>query len=199
MTTSESTKEIFEALAAAQGDAQNVAKDKQGYGYRYSSLDSITEMLRPILAKNGLAVMHSEEIADGAVTVETIVTHKSGEWVKVKAVSPYNQLKGMNDYQSIGAALTYLRRYSVASLFNIASDEDIDVKPSAAKQRQSANKAQPAAQRQETLSDYLKRHGVDAKRFCAANQITNAEQAQALLADKGALDEMIARFKGVAA
>ena len=56
-------------------------------------------------------------------------------------------------------------------------------------------KQQPTAKRQETLSDYLKRHGVDAKRFCAANQITNAEQAQTLLADKGALDEMITRFK----
>ena len=49
-------------------------------------------------------------------------------------------------------------------------------------------------QREETLSEYLKAKGVNAKQFCAKNNITTSEQAKALLKDKGALDAMIESF-----
>jgi len=198
MTTSESVESISQAMAAAQGEAQNVPKDAQGYGYFYSKLETILEMLRPILQKNGLSIIQSQSIGEQFVIVETMITHTSGEWIKTTAMSHYTQLRGMNDYQSIGSAITYLRRYSIASLFNIASEEDTDGSVSATKQRQSEDKAQPAAVKQETLSDYLKQRGVDAKAFCIAHKITNATQAQALLADKNTLNTMIKQFGGSA-
>ena len=36
------------------------------------------------------------------------------------------KLAGMNDYQSLGSALTYFRRYHLVVAFGILTDEDVD-------------------------------------------------------------------------
>ena len=36
------------------------------------------------------------------------------------------QLKGMNDFQVMGSAITYLRRYSLSSVLGLVTDKDTD-------------------------------------------------------------------------
>jgi len=36
------------------------------------------------------------------------------------------QLKGMNDFQVLGSAITYARRYSLSMMLGIVTDEDND-------------------------------------------------------------------------
>ncbi len=58
----------------------------------------------------------------------TIVFHvESGEQIESKTAIPQGvQLKGMNDFQVLGSAISYLRRYCISSILGIVSDKDTD-------------------------------------------------------------------------
>jgi hypothetical protein len=60
--------------------------------------------------------------------MKTIVFHiESSESIESLADIPMNvQLKGMNDYQVMGSAFTYFRRYTLSSMLGLVTDKDID-------------------------------------------------------------------------
>jgi hypothetical protein len=122
VTTSEQINEIATALAAAQGEVQNVVKDAKNPHFKsnYATLDAITDTVRPVFAKHGLAVVQIPNCVDNIVTVETIVTHKSGQWIRGVTSSPITKA----DPQGVGSACTYLRRYSLAAIASLAQTDD---------------------------------------------------------------------------
>lgn len=130
MKHSDSIANLAAALVAAQADIKAVGKDSVNphFKSKFASLDSIIDMVRPALAKHGLAVVQGAtlpESHDGILigfTVETMLVHKSGEWITNGAVLPMVKA----DPQGAGAAMTYGRRYSLAALLSISTDEDDD-------------------------------------------------------------------------
>lgn len=193
MRTSEELNELATALVTAQGELKDITKNKQGYGYMYATLESILAVTRPILAKNGLAVVQSHGNDANLITVTTRIIHKSGQWLEDTGGVDYQVLRNMNNAQSVGSAITYLRRYQISSFLNITSDEDIDGEPDK-KQQKGQNPQQP---RQETINGYLTSKGIKGKHanvFCTQHGITSAEIAKEWLGDKQRLNNAIAQF-----
>lgn len=64
----------------------------------------------------------------GGKSVRTIVFHiDTGETIESSIDIPEGViLKGMNDFQVLGSAISYLRRYSISSILGIVSDKDTD-------------------------------------------------------------------------
>lgn len=131
MKHSDSIASLAASLVAAQADMKAVAKDSVNPAFRskFASLDNIVETVRPILAKHGLAVVQgaSNPITDEAgalcgFAVETMLVHKSGEWLQNTALMPLSKV----DPQGSGSAMTYGRRYSLSALLALATDEDDD-------------------------------------------------------------------------
>lgn len=128
MEHSESLAALGAALAAAQGEIENAhtnAENKayargNGPGYKYANLAEILNTARPVLAKHGLAVVQAPMFADGICTVETMLLHKSGEWLSFPTSAPVQKA----DPQGVGSATTYLRRYSLAALCGMAQEDD---------------------------------------------------------------------------
>ena len=60
------------------------------------------------------------------IGVESILMHESGEFVAERIVIPLTEEKGKTKVQCAGSTLTYLRRYSWASILGMYSDEDSD-------------------------------------------------------------------------
>lgn len=56
----------------------------------------------------------------GMVAVTTILLHKSGEWMRDTLSMP----TGGNGAQGVGSALTYGKRYGLASILGIATEDD---------------------------------------------------------------------------
>lgn len=114
---------IYKALSAFQQEIEPITKDATGYGYKYISLPSMIETINPVLAKHGLGFYQP---LDGKA-VKTILFHiESGDVIESSIDIPQDvELKGMNAYQSLGSAITYLRRYSLASVLGLV-DEDND-------------------------------------------------------------------------
>ena len=115
---------IFKALANFQQEVPVIHKDTQGYGYTYADLPKVFEVINPLLKKHGLGF---SQLLQGQ-SIQTILFHvESGETLESSTDIPQNvNLKGMNEYQVLGSAITYLRRYSISSILGIVTDKDTD-------------------------------------------------------------------------
>lgn len=122
MTHSDQIDQIAAALAKAQGEIQNVVKDAKNPHYKsdYATLDAVTDTVRPIFAKNGLAIVQIPTSENGIATVHTLITHSSGQWIKGDTACPLSKA----DAQGLGSATTYLRRYATSAAANIAQTDD---------------------------------------------------------------------------
>ncbi len=117
------------ALALAQGAMLNGTKDKQGYGYKYMTLDSLTDIARPALSANGISVLQSHELIKGAapsVVTHTTVMHVSGQWHKSSLELPMQPMKQLSPAQMIGVVCSYGRRYSLQAICLVAAEDDTD-------------------------------------------------------------------------
>lgn len=124
MTQSEVINELASALSKAQGEMQAAIKDKINPFYKssYADLGSVWDAARPVLSKYGLCVMQTTELLADKIVMVTTLAHTSGQWVK--SYLPLNPSK--NDSQGIGAAITYLRRYSLSAIVGVVCDDDDD-------------------------------------------------------------------------
>lgn len=124
LRTSANIGALAAALAAAQGEMEPAPKDSVNphFKSRYADLASCVRVAGPVLAKHGLAVVQAPlvDTATGMVGLVTRLLHKSGEWIesdywcKPRDLSP----------QSVGASITYLRRYAYCAMTGLVSDDD---------------------------------------------------------------------------
>jgi len=79
------------------------------------------------MKKHGLGFTQLINTKEGVNYLATVVFHvESGEQIESNCMIPYVQLKGMNDYQSFGSAVSYFRRYCLSSILCLVSDKDLD-------------------------------------------------------------------------
>jgi ERF superfamily protein len=142
MTTerSESIKELAGALAKAQAAIQPAKKESENPHFRskYADLSSIWDACREPLAKNGLSVLQMPTDSEaGRVGLTCMLLHSSGEYISCTVSTKLRQ----EDAQSVGSALTYLRRYTLAAMVGIVADEDDDGNSASAPGRQQSTSA----------------------------------------------------------
>ena len=127
MNKSESIDLLSKALVKAQAEMPAVTMDATNpfFKSRYATLGAIIEATRPVLAKYGLAVSQFpvSDSESGMIGVETMLIHESGQWLSAQIAV---KVEDKNPSQAAGSAITYLRRYSLAAVLGIYSDEDDD-------------------------------------------------------------------------
>jgi hypothetical protein len=122
MITSESIDQMATALAHAQGEMENAGKSAANpfFKSKYADLASVWDACRGPLTKYEIAVVQSPSAAGAVVSLETLLVHRSGQWLRgtitvtAKDDSP----------QSVGSAITYLRRYALQSFVGVAPADD---------------------------------------------------------------------------
>lgn len=140
MKHSEQLNEIAKALSGLQSEIRDAEKDTQGYGYKYADLYQVLSLIRPLLAKFGLAFTQHVSNADDKVVIETMIMHSSGQWLSSEIAMPPTPNKNMSAAQSVGSAITYGRRYALTAIFGITQTaEDTD----AAHERYDQKKSEP--------------------------------------------------------
>lgn len=128
MEMSENIGELAKALSAAQSEISNAKKDTKADKYKYADLAQLIEISRGPLTKNNIALLQPVASNDGGkLTVSTVLIHSSGQWIKTTAELPQAVLHGgagKNPIQVAGSAITYMRRYQLAGMLNIAQEDD---------------------------------------------------------------------------
>ena len=117
-------KNLFKKIAEFQQEVPVIHKGTQGYGYSYADLPTIFEKINPLLKKNGLGFT---QLLSGTAIKTIIFDVESGESIESIADIPQGvNLKGMNDFQVLGSAITYIRRYALSAALGLVTDIDND-------------------------------------------------------------------------
>lgn len=101
----------------------NLAKGKQGYGYKYTDLAQIHEYLE----ENNITYWQYTESQDGNDYIMTVLTIDGKELPPRRGCKiPTSGLGGgkTNAAQELGAAITYARRYSLLMVLGLATEDD---------------------------------------------------------------------------
>lgn len=139
-------KNLYKALADLQQEAPVILKETTGYGYQYADWPTILGVVNPLMKKYGLGFTQGINylITGDTVSgvVETAVFHiETGEVLMCKTPIPQGvSLKGMNDFQVLGSAITYIKRYALSSLLGLVTDKDNDAHGEQVKKEVKGNK-----------------------------------------------------------
>lgn len=124
MQKSEQINEIAKALCAAQLEMKHAIKDAKNPFFRsdYATLAAISDACLPALNKQGIAVTQTTGHFESSRSVSLVTTlmHVSGQWIQ--SIYPVDPIKA--DPQSLGSALSYARRYSLAGITGVVVGDD---------------------------------------------------------------------------
>jgi len=125
---SDSINELAAALAKVQAimPAAKMNATNPFLKNKYADLGSVIEAARAPLSTNNLSISQLVSGNDEAISVTTMLMHSSGQWLESTVSMAVGVEKGKSAAQVAGSIITYLRRYSLASILGIYADEDSD-------------------------------------------------------------------------
>lgn len=123
---------LYSALSKAQSEIKPPKKDKnvdfsangRRIKYSYASLADIIECIRKPFANHGLSFCQSMQLENGSFLLVTSIFHSSGA-ERITSTMPLPDPTTMKP-QDFASILTYFKRYSLASLAGVESEEDDD-------------------------------------------------------------------------
>ena len=119
---SEAINELAAALSKAQAAMEGATKDSENphFKAKYADLGNCWVACRKALTDNGLGIIQIPS-ADGAnVTVTTMLTHSSGQFIE----GSLSMIAQKNTPQGVGSCITYARRYALSAFVGIAPEDD---------------------------------------------------------------------------
>lgn len=121
---SDSLDLLAQALSKVQAKLKPAIKDQTNPFFRskYADLSSVWDACRGLLAENGISVIQSGAKIDveGIVALETTLLHTSGQFVSgITMMKPTK-----NDPQGVGSCISYARRYALASMVGVVTEDD---------------------------------------------------------------------------
>jgi hypothetical protein len=129
---SNTTTEIGKALAGAFADIDHATKNASNPHFKstYANLAEVLDVVRATFKKHGLAIVQFpgpiKKDADlTTVAITTTIVHTSGEMMGTTMEMPVNADKnGRITPHAVGSAITFGRRYALASAAGITQEDD---------------------------------------------------------------------------
>jgi len=111
-------KHINEKLFNLQQEIGGISKLESNpfYNSKYFDINSLIKQLNPLLLKHNLLLL--QPIEDNKVVTKIICVESNSN------VSSFLTIPAVSDPQKLGGAITYLRRYTLASLLGLQAEDD---------------------------------------------------------------------------
>lgn len=125
MEFSQNTNEIFKAMANFRTNLKQPEKSAKNPFFKsaYVPLEGVVSAIDKAIENTGLSYIQNTMSEGQEVSVQTVILHESGEYI---ICDPLSMPASKAEAQQFGSALTYCRRYSLASAFGVCSDYDDD-------------------------------------------------------------------------
>lgn len=126
MTEEIETKSIAEAMFYFHRLVKQPAKTASNpfFKSKYVPLEEVVKAIDITCDKLGISYIQAPIYdSEQGYGLETTIIHKNGE---TKTFSPFYVDMKMADPQKVGSLITYLRRYTLSSIFGICSETDDD-------------------------------------------------------------------------
>ena len=145
-------KNIYQKLALAKAEIGAISKDSTNpfFKSKYFDINNLLAHVEPILNEHGLLLL--QPIEDGNVMTIIINTDNSEE---VRSGIP---LPEFNDPQKLGSAITYYRRYTLASLLALQAEDD-DANSAKPKPQPTKPKLKVGTEAFDKATEYIKNGG----------------------------------------
>jgi ERF superfamily len=110
------------AFNKAQSEMGLIKKTDQGHRHKYASIDTVLEVVIPILNKHGIN-FHQVPLSknEHGERLMTLLTHVSGQYISFGSIKI---LHNPDDIQSLGGGITYTRRYACVSVLGLGQEDD---------------------------------------------------------------------------
>lgn len=177
---------IAAALASAQGEIKNPAKDKTAkissqkgqYSYTYADFATSLDAIRPVLAKHKLAIVQAPFMRESFVMLHTRIVHESGEWLGNEY--PVGMVA---DHRTMGSALSYARRYALFPLLGVQGEDDDDGQADQERPRYEPRREAPLV---ETIAEtYIKKLNDAASAEAFEQEVNSARAAWSRIDGRG--------------
>ena len=157
----------------AQASIGHAIKDRENPFFKstYADLASIWDACREPLTKNGLSVTQLISAGGAVIKVTTILLHATGQFISTELTMKADK----ETPQALGSAITYARRYSLAAIVGISSDDD-DGNTSSGK---------PVVAKPQKKSDKRKISEEVIKRFTKAKELLGESDFNLVLLENG--------------
>lgn len=140
-------------LIAIQNELKAPKNQRNNFGnYNYRSCEDILEAVKPLLKKQGLALIVKDDVRciEGRFYVEATATLFDEEGKQIASTSALareeENKKGMDASQLTGATSSYARKYALNGLFAIDDNKDADATNTHGKEEtKPTTKKQPAS------------------------------------------------------
>ena len=127
------TNKLMKKLLAVQAELKAPKNQFNNFGnYAYRSAEGILEAVKPLLVKNGLTILISDDIENigGFNYIKSTVRIFDVETGEFDSASGYaresQNKKGMDDSQMTGTCSSYARKYALNGMFLIDDTKDAD-------------------------------------------------------------------------
>ena len=129
LLSSEELKEAQKSLMKAYVDTQHIldqpGKNHDGYGYKYADLNDVISSIQAATEDLDIAYIQQPVTHGGQTGIHNYLINSQGA---IFDFGSYLIDLGKPSPQEHGKCLTYVRRYSISSIFGIASEDDTDAK-----------------------------------------------------------------------
>jgi hypothetical protein len=136
--TTEQQAQLFASLVKAIAECKDVHADATNpfHKSKYATLSAHLSSIKPIFAKHNLAILQFPIGTYESVGVRTCIIHSNGAIISADAFIPVSETRKKDkqtgeEYgtremsgQQAGSIYSYLRRYSLASIAGVATDDD---------------------------------------------------------------------------
>ena len=171
MKQSEDIAKLAAALTKAQSEMGGAVKDSRNPFFKsnYADLTSVIKAIKEPFSNNGLSFIQLPVNDGHDVGICTRLIHESGEWIEEQFTTPLQKV----DPQSVGALISYYRRFCLQAMCGIPSVDDDgetltrSVKPD----NKNITPSQVSA-----LKELITSTKTDVKRFCKAYNIDDVSE-----------------------
>lgn len=176
MQHSDSTKELWGAFAKFRAQVKQPQKTANNpyFNSKYVTLEGVMQAVDAALPGTGLAYCQLVENCENGVSVSTLITHSSGEWM---LVDPLTLTPTKRDPQGQGSAITYAKRYQLSAAFGISSDIYDDGNAGTFEDRNMDNRQQSGYQRHPSRNSSYRRQNTNQGNR-TSSQPSTPQQAQ---------------------
>jgi len=121
---------LLKKIAEFKQKAPILHKATKGYSYTYTDLTAIFKAINPLMKEVGLGftqgIDYLKEQDVNVITTEVFCV-ETGENIKsTMKLDESVTLKGMNQHQANGSAITYVKRYQISAMLGLITDKEID-------------------------------------------------------------------------
>lgn len=162
---------IYRQLFEVQKELSTLPKNRTAHKYKYTDLDTVVQVIKPIMQKNNIAFVQSiGTAADGGIVLTTRIFNTESEFIEDSVMVPTITDKYLNSAQTLGMSITYMRRYSLCAMLGVTSDEDVDANTDAVKSSEELKGGNSTDAEKKEISDLLN------SRYSNGHPIFSAEE-----------------------